>query len=564
MSKLEIEKMLEQQTIDFDKHFIAFLKLPPEIIQRVISYIRKDLLTIFLDCNALVPFILPYIERQVKIVTYTYEITGPLLWSSFELNTLNMPQLSMTKLKELMDSYKICPKEATIDIRANVDFTNYQEGNNITSDHDEENREAEYQLINLVDESLDKWCEYNQEILGKVKNWRLQDKIYQRDGAKFLSKLNSYMNLMSIDVALPQFNNDVDPEARKEILNCIPNSVSGLSFDMKDELTSFNFLRYSYLRKLKCPITSRNQINLIPPSVESLNIYAYNEAEVMFLDTDKVPPNLKEFAVITGFGYNNIEILIKQMDKLGSFKICQYWTSTRIESLCLPDSNITNLVIDSCGFDDYSSIRKYKGLKRLKIIGSIILLNLLVSEDDFPNMQELIFMPSGMVNPNYLDASVSNLEDPFTPLGDKLVFPPNLANLEINSDFIFKTLNLPRKLNSLTLSRTIFPNGITFKLPDTLRYLKLSETKLRSLDDFHFPTNLEVLIIHCNRHLKSMTNTNLSSLGHLYFVDFFGNRICDPDKPRESNRYKYNTFNSSMSDKNDNHSECSSTLSTEE
>ena len=556
--------MLEQQTIDFDKHFIAFLKLPPEIIQRVISYIRKDLLTIFLDCNALVPFILPYIERQVKIVTYTYEITGPLLWSSFELNTLNMPQLSMTKLKELMDSYKICPKEATIDIRANVDFTNYQEGNNITSDHDEENREAEYQLINLVDESLDKWCEYNQEILGKVKNWRLQDKIYQRDGAKFLSKLNSYMNLMSIDVALPQFNNDVDPEARKEILNCIPNSVSGLSFDMKDELTSFNFLRYSYLRKLKCPITSRNQINLIPPSVESLNIYAYNEAEVMFLDTDKVPPNLKEFAVITGFGYNNIEILIKQMDKLGSFKICQYWTSTRIESLCLPDSNITNLVIDSCGFDDYSSIRKYKGLKRLKIIGSIILLNLLVSEDDFPNMQELIFMPSGMVNPNYLDASVSNLEDPFTPLGDKLVFPPNLANLEINSDFIFKTLNLPRKLNSLTLSRTIFPNGITFKLPDTLRYLKLSETKLRSLDDFHFPTNLEVLIIHCNRHLKSMTNTNLSSLGHLYFVDFFGNRICDPDKPRESNRYKYNTFNSSMSDKNDNHSECSSTLSTEE
>ena len=563
MSKLEIEKMLEQQTIDFDKHFIAFLKLPPEIIQRVISYIRKDLLTIFLDCNALVPFILPYIERQVEIVTYIYKITGPLLWSSFELNTLNMPQLSMTKLKELMDSYKICPKEATIDIRANVDFTNYQEGNNITSDHDEENREAEYQLINLVDESLDKWCEYNQEILGKVKNWRLQDKIYQRDGAQFLSKLNSYMNLMSFDVMFPEYD-DVDPETQKEILNCIPESVSCLSFDMKDGLINSNFLKYSYLRKLKCPITSRNQINLIPPSVESLNIYAYNEAEVMFLDTDKVPPNLKEFAVITGFGYNNIEILIKQMDKLGSFKICQYWTSTRIESLCLPDSNITNLVIDSCGFDDYSSIRKYKGLKRLKIIGSIILLNLLVSEDDFPNMQELIFMPSGMVNPNYLDASVSNLEDPFTPLGDKLVFPPNLANLEINSDFIFKTLNLPRKLNSLTLSRTIFPNGITFKLPDTLRYLKLSETKLRSLDDFHFPTNLEALIIHCNRHLKSMTNTNLSSLGHLYFVDFFGNRICDPDKPRESNRYKYNTFNSSMSDENDNHSECSSTLSTEE
>ncbi|KAK6876187.1 hypothetical protein K4I79_005822, partial [Candida tropicalis] len=292
MSKLEIEKMLEQQTIDFDKHFIAFLKLPPEIIQRVISYIRKDLLTIFLDCNALVPFILPYIERQVEIVTYIYEITGPLLWSSFESNTLNMPQLSMTKLKELMDSYKICPKEATIDIRANVDFTNYQEGNNITSDHDEENREAEYQLINLVDESLDKWCEYNQEILGKVKNWRLQDKIYQRDGAQFLSKLNSYMNLMSFDVMFPEYD-DVDPETQKEILNCIPESVSCLSFDMKDGSINSNFLKYSYLRKLKCPITSRNQINLIPPSVESLNIYAYNEAEVMFLDTDKVPPNLK-------------------------------------------------------------------------------------------------------------------------------------------------------------------------------------------------------------------------------------------------------------------------------
>ena len=549
-SKLKKEQLLDQAPIDFDKFFLSFVKWKPEVIKCVMSYIRSDCLHIFLDCDALVPFILPYINKHVQIYEHPINITGPLVWKTFQLEYTKVIHLSMSKLKELMDKYKICPNEATIYVEDSVNFTIDRKGN-IRKDPENED-EDDYAYRDRVQfyEKLDKWCLYHQEILGKVKNWRLEDKIYQRDGAKFLSKLNSYMNLMSIDVALPQFDNDVDPEAQKEILNCIPNSVSGLSFDMKDELTSFNFLRYSYLRKLECPIFYRDHINLIPPSVESLNIYVYGEAEVTFLDTDKVPPNLKQFTVGTGYGFPNIAILIKQMNKLEWFEYCHDSKITKLESLCLPHSNITSLVFQSCVFNDYSSIRKYKALKRLWILHSNFPRKLFVSVEDFPNLQEFIFLPRSMVyyNPRFCVEPPAS-ENSSTVLDDRLVFPPNLGILQIDGDLTIKTLNLPKKLNALTLGSSRFPKGIRFKLPDSISLLQITGTTVKSMNGFHFPTNLKYLAICGNGLLKSMTNTNLKSLKHLYFVDFRGTTIANQDMPSETNKYKYNSFTAPIEDR---------------
>ena len=381
MSNLETAKLPEKEPIDFDEFFISFVKWQPEIIDYVISHIGKGCLTIFLDCDALVPFILPYIERQVEIVTHPVKITGPLVWESFGLDNTKIPRLSMGELKQIMDKYKICPKEAVIInprhiVADSIEMKKYTltqlSDDSFTDLPDDEREVSHHPCGKQFYRKLHKWCLHYQEILSKIANWNLEEYVMYLDETKFMSKLNCFMNFQSIMYKFPYLNDDDEDEfhheAQKGIINTIPNSVVSLELFMTHKLQNFNFLKYSSLRKLLCPIASHNQINLIPPCVESLNLFVHSfKVEVTFLDTDKVPQNLKEF-VVMAYGFPNIEILIKQMDKLESFKISQYWTSTRIESLCLPDSNITNLVSESCCFDDYSSIRKYKGLKILKLL----------------------------------------------------------------------------------------------------------------------------------------------------------------------------------------------------
>ncbi|KAK6873690.1 hypothetical protein K6H11_002051 [Candida tropicalis] len=69
------------------------------------------------------------------------------------------------------------------------------------------------------------------------------------------------------------------------------------------------------------------------------------------------------------------------------------------------------------------------------------------------------------------------------------------------------------------------------------------------MNGFHFPTNLKYLAICGNGLLKSMTNTNLKSLKHLYFVDFRGTTIANQDMPSETNKYKYNSFTAPIEDR---------------
>ena len=553
MSNLETAKLPEKEPIDFDEFFISFVKWQPEIIDYVISHIGKGCLTIFLDCDALVPFILPYIERQVEIVTHPVKITGPLVWESFGLDNTKIPRLSMGELKQIMDKYKICPKEAVIInprhiVADSIEMKKYTltqlSDDSFTDLPDDEREVSHHPCGKQFYRKLHKWCLHYQEILSKIANWNLEEYVMYLDETKFMSKLNCFMNFQSIMYKFPYLNDDDEDEfhheAQKGIINTIPNSVVSLELFMTHKLQNFNFLKYSSLRKLLCPIASHNQINLIPPCVESLNLFVHSfKVEVTFLDTDKVPQNLKEF-VVMAYGFPNIEILIKQMDKLESFKISQYWTSTRIESLCLPDSNITNLVFESCCFDDYSSIRKYKGLKILKIIDSFILPNLLVSKDDFPNLKTFEYRPGNYRNE---DPPESNAID------SKVIFPPNLSNLLLEGDITIEDLVLPRNLQMLTLKGTKFPRGIKLRFPDTLFRLKILMTTITSLNGVLFPKNLQVLILTDNRLLKSMTNTNLSRLEHLYIVDFSGTTIDNQDMPSETNKYKYNSFTAPIEDR---------------
>ena len=133
------------------------------------------------------------------------------------------------------------------------------------------------------------------------------------------------------------------------------------------------------------------------------------------------------------------------MNKLEWFEYCHDSKITKLESLCLPHSNITSLVFQSCVFNDYSSIRKYKALKRLWILHSNFPRKLFVSVEDFPNLQEFIFLPRSMVyyNPRFCVEPPAS-ENSSTVLDDRLVFPPNLGILQIDGDLTIKTLNLPK------------------------------------------------------------------------------------------------------------------------
>lgn len=540
-----------EQTIDFDKLFISLVNLPPKVIKCILSYIRKDCLVLFLECNALVQFILHYIEKHVEIVLNRKEISGPLVWRTFDSVILNICLL-IKEVNEIIKKYNIFPNEATICLAEHVvamieEDKNNEEGQE-TNAANTRNRRLRYDqetYNRLYQEKLTKWCLNNQELLRKIKKWNIEDELYQGNGAGILTKITQYMNLKSIKIQFLEYDDELDKETCIQIMNDIPDSIFEIRILMDDELKNFNFLKYSSLKKLEVPITSHNQINLLPSTLESLSIYIPRRGiEVTFDADDKVPPNLENFVVSVGYGFRGLGMLIQQMKKLKSFKIRFAGEIDNLKSLCLPDSDITSLIFESCEFNDYELIRKYKNLKTLSILRSDFPKGLFVSESDFPHLRTFEYLPNTLIYYNFRFGTPPESENSSTILNDKVIFPPNLRNISIEGDITIDNWVPPKDLLVLSLTQSRFPKGIKFKLPDTLILLQITGSTLKSLNNFHFPKRLKLLNMSGNRFLKSMKNTNLKHLEELFGVEFLNTAITESDRPNNQIQYKFNNFTS--------------------
>ncbi|RCK64232.1 hypothetical protein Cantr_10443 [Candida viswanathii] len=100
----------------FDKAFLNLTKQPAEIIALVLSYIPKYFLGKFLECEALVPHILPYITTHVRIGAMAHKDADPLNWFRLKFLEINEPVVLMEKLRDIVSKYGIRMKEASISL----------------------------------------------------------------------------------------------------------------------------------------------------------------------------------------------------------------------------------------------------------------------------------------------------------------------------------------------------------------------------------------------------------------------------------------------------------------
>ncbi|RCK55954.1 hypothetical protein Cantr_05354 [Candida viswanathii] len=256
----------------------------------------------------------------------------------------------------------------------------------------------------------------------------------------------------------------VDDAAREVIMREIPDDVISLLFEMKDNLKPFGFLRFSSLKKLMCPLDNGDQIELLPQTLESLNIYVWGEEdEVTFAETHKAPANVKELEVSTGYGFPNLGLIIQQMPKLELFKLEGGSELSSIESLRLPEKTLSKLPLSVCLLlTDWPTIRRFQNLTELYTVRGPFPHGVFVKKLEFPKLKVFEYLPNGMsfYNPRF-HRNIPESENASTNLND-VMLPLNLAKFFIQGDITIDKWKAPPKLQQISFVYTRFPNGINF------------------------------------------------------------------------------------------------------
>ncbi|RCK60794.1 hypothetical protein Cantr_08292 [Candida viswanathii] len=529
----------------FEKVFVNLVQQPPEIIQRVLSYIRLDCLSIFLDCKPLVPFILPYIKKHVVVFSKHETVSGPLNWQRFEREGGDGIPLLMQELTAVMAKYDVCPKEATIHVAREVDYTYPRPIDPNADINSNVDAFVEFFEESKIKKRTAQWLASHGAVLRKIKHWNVLDKVIQQYSGWELELFKRYMNVKSLDFDLPEYDDEVDDAAREIIMREIPDDVIGLLFEMKESLKPFCFLRFSSLKKLMCPLDNGDQIELLPQTLESLNIYVSGaDEEVTFAETHKAPANVKELEVSSGHDFPNLGLIIQQMPKLESFKLEGSSGHSSIESLRLPEKTLSKLHFSVCLLlTDWPTIRRFQNLTELYTVRGPFPHGVFVKKLEFPKLKVFEYLPNGMTfyNPRY-GRNLPESENSSTNLND-VILPLNLVKFLIEGDITIDKWKAPPKLQQVSFIYTRFPNGINFELPPSVQLLQIANTNLESLNDFRFPSDLMFLEIVGNRYLSSMKRTNLSDLKNLFYVNFQGSNLrgwCD--RPNSMLKYKFDSF----------------------
>ncbi|RCK57322.1 hypothetical protein Cantr_06857 [Candida viswanathii] len=517
-----------EQSDEVANLILRLVKQPPEIIERVISYIRKDNLSIFLDCHVLVPHVLPYFEKHVCLDSSFGEPRGPLIWQTFDpVVEEDLPRLLMRDLQEFIKRFDKYPEEVSTMVCMEVELS-YEDKELRRPEDTPVDSECEDDYIEIdMQEYIPRWCEVYLDLLKNVKYWNVIEAFNEFGGVEAFDALAPYMNIRAVRIGVGQHDGLRNPEMIPVLISKIPESVERLEINLKLELRDIDYSRFTHLESLKGPVVSGDVIRLVPRILKSLDIYVVgdNREPVSFEDSGEVPPALKHFKIDSPDKFLHLDELVKQMTNLESFEVTNGCDSALIDSLPV---TITSLSLTKCDIRA-KSIMRFQKLKILVLLDCTFPQGLFVSEKNFPKLRTFEWKAGG---DNYMRASLSGA-----------VFPRGLYNILLEGDFIIDNFQAPPELRTLVLGSCLIPTISNFKLPDKLVQLEVRFTDLKSLNGFHFPTALMWVRISRNQKLSSMKNTNLAELKFLFYVDFRHNGdLTGSDEPDKLLRYKYSSF----------------------
>lgn len=513
----------------FDLFFLNFIRLPDDIIELILTYIRKDHLGFFLDCYPLVKFIIPYLKEKVTLVKSFWNLSEPLNAKRFEIKFLNCPMLLVEELQEFAIKYDFHIKEVNVLLSYEIASLYLKLKEEPKTKKKKipkkvlKKDESGVYYVNPSREDVREWVEYYSPLMKRIKWLNISDDSDTVDFYLLLLGVWSYSSVGSLMVNIDFKSSD----RAKGILLNLPTGLNHLELYYRGIVTERFYTHFENLKELIVEIMFVTEFKTLPDTLEMLQVEELHEGGL--LRNYKTPENLKYFKANVSNSLKNYLLLIREMKNLEVLKIISAEAKS-LEEFGLNESKITCLKFGYCCYlNDYSALLRFPKLKKLSMDNSKFPDELFHDGSNLPSLREFKY-----VNDDPLGCDF-NL--------DKIKFPDNLSTLKLQGAFQINNWKIPLKLNRLEL---YFPNFLSltnFKLPPNLVYFKIADSDVENLDNLQFPTGLITLIIIENEELTSMVNTNLVKLTELKNVGiFYNNKSMVSDEPNKDVKCWYNSF----------------------
>ncbi|RCK63005.1 hypothetical protein Cantr_09966 [Candida viswanathii] len=588
----------------FDKAFINLSKQPAEIIALVLSYIPKYFLGKFLECEALVPHILPYLTTHVRIGAMAHEDADPLNWFRLKFLEINESVVLMEKLRDIVSKYGIRMKEASISLGSELAALGC---------HLADVKYNMYHYHVPCKLAIERWKTCYVDILSHIDLLHIMDEFIDQKSMRVFKVLQHHMTIGS---AALDFGHDQDVAELNGAREDIDEKVEDREIEQEDweiededergsdgdddeneehreieeegddieeeyddddddddndeneedhrvlfpdddaivekELATL----YTSLVRFEC----KGGLYLTGQLLSQFEVLKIISLTTLLVSDFKFLPKSLESVKIRHLIENEhlIEVIVPKnlkhfdamirLDQTCSYKLVSHMKN--LEVLRLEDSKIESIAeldlpaskIKSLDLAYPSSLEDYS-----PILAFTNLKTLRIAEVPFPTrlFQDEINLPN--LRSFIFDGPEVFPEKPV--FGRDTKFPRNLTELIWFGGLTIDRWKPPHYLQKLVLICPKFKQQRLFHLPKTLSFLKIYSSNLKTLDNYQFPTGLKHLEFQDNDDLESMKNTNLKKLMELVYVDFYGYwtnydpYLLTKKNPTDTNhRYQFNSF----------------------
>lgn len=473
------------------------VRSPPNVIKEVLSCIPKDFLGYFVNCKALIPYILPYITEHVVMCEIHYPEFIPIESRRFVKPFIDAPVIPADQLMSIATEYNLKLKNVSVPLTIEMQTLISERKLNA------------YKKTNLAKTSGLPGIKKTEDGFGMedIMAWGVRylplfcriDLLHivtEFDSTDTYFTLAMFKGLVKLGTVVLKFNDGDALEKTARISTLIPPTLTCFRFTDPRVIPGHFYTRFTNLKELQVENMLTSQIEYLPNSLEMLILD--NLVDDEDLKKVVVPKNLKVFKSGVERAKKNYLKLIHAMKNLEVLKLVG-GHFTKVDDLKLSESKITKLSFVKCGsVMDYSNILKFTKLRKLRITDGRFPEELLKDESSLPSLRIFRFTTS------WHTFWRNNLNE--------FKFPKNLTRLDLQGEFVIDKWEAPQKLRKLQLFNCNFVDIKNCKLPPNLVYFQIGCTKLTNLDNVQFPTGLIVLILTLNDELESMANTNLPKL----------------------------------------------------
>ncbi|EMG49581.1 hypothetical protein G210_5614, partial [Candida maltosa Xu316] len=275
-----------------------------------------------------------------------------------------------------------------------------------------------------------------------------------------------------------------DDSFNPEFVGTFPKSLRNL-YVGTDELLGDEpvFKQFQFLENLSLRYASVDLLQYLPPSLSKL------ETDQFYVDNDPDPtapvlPCLKTFVPNTVFYEENytLEPVFRQMPNLKTF-LARETSIPNLADLHLPTS-LTFMFLSN--IKTFQNFTQYENLRELGLFDCEFPVEAFKDANTFPNMIRFGYFGHGR---------------PWITV-DNLVFPKNLRFFQIQASISIEKWTLPKSLRRLELRGIDVGEDFEFNFPSGIYHLEIIDTQLQGLDDVMFPSELAILRIMKNEHLR--------------------------------------------------------------